>query len=233
MKELTRYWVYALFSFKGRISRRWFWFWTVSSAAVLICAGLGVLQRWLYLHIGFIQRINTITYIISWVIFLYILYTTVAVCIKRLADTNRKKWEVVLALIPVIDWFCFGIGAEQLLIGGSIPIMSNYINLGIDRFSIGVVGTVILYLLSPFCIVYISIVCGFLTTEPSTKTDQRNWGKFFKRLLLVSSIIAFCVVFVITAAIGNNYAIGFGFWSVWLVWGIYGVIRWIYNGLRN
>lgn len=162
-------------------------------------------------------------------------------CIKRLADTNRKGWEVILVLIPVIDFLCFGIGSGQL-IGVFMPIddisFGPYTNqpliyLGIDRFSIGVVGTVILYFLSPFCTIYISIVCGFLTVDPPTEVDQRNWGKFFKRLLLVISIIAFCVGFVISMAIGNYHAIGFGFWSVWLVWGIYGIIRWIYNGLRN
>ena len=225
LKELTRYCIYVLFSLKGRISRRWFWFWFVSSAAFLIAvAGLNLLldplRLWLYRYIVPIQHIDTITFIMFGPIFLYVLYTAFAVGIKRLADTNRKGWEVILVLIPIIDFFCFGVGFEQLSLGLPFyPILRIYPSF---ILSIGVVGTVILYFLSPFCTVYISIVCGFLTVESPTETDQRNWGKFFKRLLLVISIIAFCAGFLISGILGSAYPIGFGFWSVWLVWGYMG-----------
>ena len=204
------------------------------------------LYVWLYRQFGGIRIRKSgiriaITITVSWITFLYILYTAIAVGIKRLADTNRKGWEVSLVLIPLIDFTFFGIGSGQL-IGVFMPIDNisfapyihqPFIYLGINRFHIGIVITVILYFLSPFCVVYISIVCGFLTPEIPNEVVQRNWAVFIKRLLLVVSIIAFCVGFWISIAIGNYHAIGFGFWSVWLVWGIYGIIRWIYSGLLN
>ena len=93
-----------LFSTSGRISRRRFWLW-----GVLALLGLGLLLQGL---LGVARvRAGTAEHIVN----LLLLWPAAAISIKRLHDTDRSGWWVLLALVPLLGWLWL------LVVNGVLP----------------------------------------------------------------------------------------------------------------
>jgi len=71
--------------FNGCASRSEFWWWVLFTVVVSLV----------------FQRVN---YHLSWVFSLATLLPNIAVGVRRLHDTNRSGWWVLLYLLPIIGW---------------------------------------------------------------------------------------------------------------------------------
>ena len=80
---------YLCFSFKGRLSRAWFWLYT--SFAVLVHLFAAALA---YLNEGLV--------FISIGVWFILIYADLAVCVKRTHDRNKSGWNLLFCLIPLI-----------------------------------------------------------------------------------------------------------------------------------
>ena len=79
------------FSFKGRIGRAAYWAYALISLFILFVAG------------GMIESMDDTTGgFIAVVVFLKVLFMDIAVTVKRLHDTNRSGWCILIGSIPII-----------------------------------------------------------------------------------------------------------------------------------
>ena len=79
------------FSFKGRIDRPLYWVYAILSLMSFFCiaAVLGSVE-------------GSLGGIIAIVLFLTVIFVEIAITIKRLHDTNRSGWCILISLIPII-----------------------------------------------------------------------------------------------------------------------------------
>ena len=77
--------------FSGRASRSEFWWFALFSAI------MGVVTSILDLALGTIAAINLL-------FSLAVLLPTLAVSVRRLHDTDRSGWWLLLTLIPIVGW---------------------------------------------------------------------------------------------------------------------------------
>ena len=86
-------------NFNGRASRSEFWWWTLAAYGMLIPASFvdGMIFGW---------GLDDPTWI-SWLVLLGIFIPNLAVMVRRLHDTNRSGWWILISLIPIIGaiWF--------------------------------------------------------------------------------------------------------------------------------
>ena len=90
-------------NFNGRARRSEFWYWYLLTLIIdIICTIL----------IQALPKLNTVFSIIFAVINLAILLPTIGVQVRRLHDTGRSGWFLLLILLPIIGliiliiWFC-------------------------------------------------------------------------------------------------------------------------------
>lgn len=87
LKALSQY-----FDFYGRARRKEFWVFTLTN--VLIFWGLEILNRYFSYD----------TSIIEYSFFGFILIPTIAVLLRRLHDSGKTGWNILLICIPIIGW---------------------------------------------------------------------------------------------------------------------------------
>ena len=77
------------FSINGRINRKQYWTYVLVAATMLV--------------IDFAVIATTeATFILGLPVLLFIIFANIAVTVKRLHDTNRSGWYVLVVLIPMI-----------------------------------------------------------------------------------------------------------------------------------
>lgn len=83
-------------NFKGRALRSQYWYWTLFVIVVSIVAQLidGALNDTEFGQVG----------VISIIAGLGLFLPGLSVAIRRLHDTNRRGWWILLGLIPIIGW---------------------------------------------------------------------------------------------------------------------------------
>jgi uncharacterized membrane protein YhaH (DUF805 family) len=104
--------VRALFSFKGRLGRAYFWGWLLFYVAAHYCvsyftttaamnqaltAGLDVDQA--------IKIADSTSLGASFILSLVLLWPSLAVSVKRWHDVDKCGWWVLVNIIPVAGWF--------------------------------------------------------------------------------------------------------------------------------
>lgn len=104
--------------FTGRAGRSEFW--TFAIVNFLIVAALGVVGTvFSFIGLGFI---GTITSLLSFVYSIAVLLPLAAVGVRRLQDTDKSGWLMLLGLIPFIGW----IGLGYLLAQPSNPDTNQF-----------------------------------------------------------------------------------------------------------
>lgn len=95
---------YAVFD--GRATRREFWMFTLWNIIISIALGivLGIIAS--------ATGSNTIS-LLSWVYTLGVFLPSLGVSIRRLHDTSRSGWWVLIGIIPIIGFIIFIIFAAQ------------------------------------------------------------------------------------------------------------------------
>lgn len=86
----------ALFSFRGRLPRIWYW-----SLTVALVAGLGV-----FLYLAFDSDVFWSETGFAWALAVMVLgtYVLFALAAKRLHDRDRPSWPLLLAFVPIAGW---------------------------------------------------------------------------------------------------------------------------------
>jgi uncharacterized membrane protein YhaH (DUF805 family) len=96
---------YAVFS--GRARRKEFWMFTLFS--VIISIILSIVDR----AIGTTYGANDSSGVLQSIYGLAILLPTIGVSIRRMHDTGRSGWWILIALIPCVGWIIFIVFAAQ------------------------------------------------------------------------------------------------------------------------
>jgi uncharacterized membrane protein YhaH (DUF805 family) len=86
---------YAVFS--GRARRKEYWYFVLFN--ILISIGLSIIDA--VLGTG---NAETGTGLLSGIYSLAVLIPSLAVLVRRLHDTNRSGWWILIGLIPIIGW---------------------------------------------------------------------------------------------------------------------------------
>jgi uncharacterized membrane protein YhaH (DUF805 family) len=92
-----QWFVYSIKNFKdyrGRARRLEYWYFVLCN--VLISLGIGLFLRWV---LG-----DTLTDILSSLVSLAMLIPAVTLSIRRLHDTGRSGWFLLLNFLPVLGW---------------------------------------------------------------------------------------------------------------------------------
>ena len=98
------------FSFKGRINRSLFWLYTICAAPFM-------------LFLGALANTGDSTAPVVVPLFLLLIYMDIAVCVKRLHDTNRSGWNLLWGLIPILGWLFVGL---HIGFAKGTPIANEY-----------------------------------------------------------------------------------------------------------
>jgi uncharacterized membrane protein YhaH (DUF805 family) len=96
---------YAVFS--GRARRKEYWMFVLFNVIVSII--LGIIDR----IIGTDYGSNSGSGILSTIYSLAVLLPSIGVAIRRMHDTNRTGWWVLINLVPCIGWIWFIVLAAQ------------------------------------------------------------------------------------------------------------------------
>jgi len=78
--------------FDGRARRREYWLFFLVNFIIAVAAGI----------IGAILRIPGLMNIVVGIYFLAILLPSIGVCVRRLHDTGRSGWWILIGLIPLV-----------------------------------------------------------------------------------------------------------------------------------
>ena len=97
-----RRWLWVMFSFQGRISRREYWLmgWLGMVALVGIFFGPAIVAIRLWPQVN-ADEMLALTF---WLLVFALNWAFFALCIKRVRDTGRSGWLVLLVLIPFLGW---------------------------------------------------------------------------------------------------------------------------------
>jgi len=79
---------YAVFA--GRATRKQYWMFFLIN--LLVAIGVGIVAG--IIHLSWLSSLYTLALIVP----------SIAVAVRRLHDTNRSGWWVLIALIPVVGW---------------------------------------------------------------------------------------------------------------------------------
>jgi len=96
---------YAVFN--GRARRKEFWMFTLFS--VIISIILSIIDR----AIGTTYGANDSSGVLQSIYGLAILLPTIGVAIRRMHDTGRSGWWILISLIPCVGWIIFIVFAAQ------------------------------------------------------------------------------------------------------------------------
>jgi uncharacterized membrane protein YhaH (DUF805 family) len=77
-------------NFKGRALRSQYWWWTLFVSIVVLVVNL-------------IQNATSIDFLTS-IVALALFLPGLSVAIRRLHDTNRRGWWILIGLIPIVGW---------------------------------------------------------------------------------------------------------------------------------
>lgn len=100
--------------FSGRARRKEFWMFTLFNIG--ICIIFGILD-------GILNAVFSGIGILSYLYLLVVLVPSIAVAVRRLHDTNRSGWWVLIGLTSVIGRFLPLIGGVLSIIGGIILLV--------------------------------------------------------------------------------------------------------------
>ena len=86
LQEAVRVCFAKYLDFEGEASRSEFW--------------------WFFLFTGVVSgALALVSHAVSWIFSLAVLVPFIAVTVRRLHDTNRSGWWVLVCVLPVVGWF--------------------------------------------------------------------------------------------------------------------------------
>jgi len=104
--------------FSGRASRSEYWFFTLVNTIIMV-----VLQVLTNIMVGVNSNIGAGLFgIISLIYALAVLLPSLAVCVRRLHDTSRSGWWLLIGLVPVIGFIVLLV----FLVSDSIPQKNQF-----------------------------------------------------------------------------------------------------------
>lgn len=86
-------------TFTGRATRSEYWYWTLAMMLVGLVVGI--------FNIVMVKTIGINSSILPLLINLFLLLPGLAVTVRRLHDTGRSGWFILVNLIPLIGWLIF------------------------------------------------------------------------------------------------------------------------------
>ena len=85
-------------TFSGRARRAEYWWWTLFASLVALAPQI--------VNVGIIRMDGSVNWF-SLIALLIILFPGVAVSVRRLHDTGRSGWWLLINLVPLIGYFIF------------------------------------------------------------------------------------------------------------------------------
>jgi len=158
MKWYLEAWTkYAVFS--GRARRREYWTFTLFNAIITWLVQFGIPHK-SYSYRS--QLVIPVILVILWLFGLASLLPGLAVCVRRLHDTGRSGWWLLIVIVPAI-------GAIVLNIIGAIVLNTSYTTSFVTGRIVGLLSGILVMILLTFGI----IVLLLFTVQDSDSGENR------------------------------------------------------------
>ena len=79
------------FDFEGRVGRPTFWYFVLAYFVILL--GVAIIQSIIGLH-----------HFLTWLLHLALLLPSLGLAARRLHDTDRNAWWLLIGLVPIVGW---------------------------------------------------------------------------------------------------------------------------------